>query len=61
MQARKQLTHSTAHTGKRQDQITKKNKGKNRREEKKMKVEDTVCGTWNNIPDARMMTEHAQH
>lgn len=41
MQARKQLTHSTAHTGKRQDQITKKNKGKNRREEKTMKVEDT--------------------
>ena len=32
MLAQKQLTHITAHTGKRQDQITKKNKGKNRRE-----------------------------
>lgn len=35
MQAQKQLTHSTAHTGKRQDQITKKNKEKNRSKENK--------------------------
>lgn len=61
MQARKQLTHSTAHTGKKQDQITKKNKGKNKGEEKKMKAEHTVCGNWNSTPDARMMSEHAQH
>lgn len=56
MLAQKQLTHSTAHTGKRQDRITKK-----RRQQNKIKIEDTVRGKWNSIPDARVMTGHAQH